>query len=292
MTRVTMGERERKRGIFLCDKLPLQDSLETKRGRGFSLPEVFQPARARCWAAEAPTESLDERQKRNSEPFRRHSWSFGINNCGIVDGKDLNRPSRKLSQDSRHGSSSHSIPEIIEECGSDDEFMDTEVDSDKSEENLRCRNCFQKDKTVLVVKSDKYAYCGKCRDMLRNKNKYGTMIPFLSVSKEIGGKINSFHELLSTSPPRRSRKTSLPDTVDLPRIEEPVTGEEGTDTKELQLIVEKEVHKLLNFGSSQKCAEGNGLFCNQKRRNSDNDLNLITVGLKNMFIHKNADLIQ
>lgn len=111
---------------------------------------------------------------------------------------------------------------------------------------------------------------------------------------------------LSTSPPRRCRKASVPElTTDLPCIEEPIAGEEGTDTKELQLIVEREVNKLLNFGTSTNVTTSNnkpskGLFCHhpatmhhQKRRNSDNDLDLITTGLiANVMIHNNINPIK
>uniref|UniRef100_A0A7M5V596 Uncharacterized protein n=1 Tax=Clytia hemisphaerica TaxID=252671 RepID=A0A7M5V596_9CNID len=295
MTKSGSGERERKRGVYY-DRFTNENKTEridfTKRDRVSSLPEVFQP-RVHYWPERYGDGETSDGKNQISELHRRHSWSSGTSYGGF-DFRDFNRPSRKLSQQSSgHGSSSHSIPEIIEECSGDDESIRPEPEF-KQTEYMRCRNCFQKDKTVLIVKTDKYPYCKKCRDLLRNKNKYGTMIPLMNTEvKKFGPVSGCGGDSASISPSRRSRKSSLPETIDLPCIEEPSTGEEGADTKELQLIVEREVNKLLNFGNANNHHKttNKGLFRHQKRRNSDNDLELITVGFKNMLMRKNTNYI-
>ena len=313
--------RERKRGVYGDRSTFTSLPVESKRDRGFSLPEVFQPFHSnqdRGINSRYVTTTTHTRSDLPTEPSRRHSWSSGTNYSFTLP---MLSNVRKISQDSSRLGSSHSIPEVIEECSTDDEVvkstttMDSGFDSSETsitsvvdtenteEEFLRCRNCFQKDRTVLVVKSDNYLYCKKCRDLLRNKNKYGNMIPF-SLQELRKASSTSPCDLLSlsTSPPRRCRKASVPElTTDLPCIEEPSAGEEGTDTKELQLIVEREVHKLLNFGTSAITTSSNkpskGLFCHhptnlQRRRNSDNDLDLITAGLTNVMIRKNINPIK
>lgn len=287
MTKMVHGEeRERKRGILCCDNIFLHKNklVASKKTRNLSLPEVSQPCHKLCRnETKADDQNVREKKRQNDDPLRRHSWSSGINACGL-DNTEMCRPRRKSSHDSRMGSSIASIPDIIEECSSDDEHASPGQDElGKKGNELRCRNCFQRDKTVLIVKTDKYPYCEKCRDLLRNKNKYGNMMPVTGV---VSRKTNSI-DCLSTPSPRRTRKTSLPESLDLPRIEEPLCGEEASDTIEMQLIVEKEVHNLIRFGSKRK----GGKPYKHRRGNSD-DLDLITVGFKNILIHNNTDFIQ
>ena len=317
-------DRERKRGVY-CDRMTVAPLPENKRDRGLSLPEVFQPFNTSQNIIQDGANNIryitNFRNEVSVEPSRRHSWSSGTNYSPHLEFRDICRPLpsiscvRKTSQDSSRLGSSHSISEIIEECSSDDEVVFDDSTSGNSkpsslavlpaediDEFVRCRNCFQKDRTVLVVKSDKYPYCKKCRDLLRNKNKYGNMIPFSLKELRKTLPVSSCDFMtLSTSPPRRCRKASVTElTTDLPCIEEPSAGEEGTDTKELQLIVEREVHKLLNFGSSSITTSNNkssnNLFCHhpatQRRKNCDNDLDLITAGLTSVMIHKNINLIK
>lgn len=316
-------DRERKRGIY-CDRSTFVIPA-TKRDRVFSLPEVFQPFNTHTQTVnncinKDPTNNRNILDNRNhvSEPSRRHSWSSP--GTSYSSQLDICRPpslsmscARKSSHDStRLGSSTHSITEIIEECSSDDEVLSeecTELPGTSSRESdfFRCRNCFQNDGTVLIVKSDKYPYCKKCRDLLRNKNKYGTMIPcgYQGLRKSTASPCGDLTPMtISTSPPRRcSRKASVGDVTDLPCIEEPSAGEEGTDTKELQLIVEREVHKLLNFGTTSSLSgttnkkTGKSLFCRPSLstntfRSSDNDMNLITAGLTSVMIHKNFNPVK
>ena len=318
--------RERKRGVY-CDRMTFTPfPVGNKRDRVFSLPEVLQPSYSQDRNANSRYNTITTRNTRSfdlpTEPSRRHSWSSGTNYNSTLP---MISSVRKISHDSSRLSSSHSIPEVIEECSTDDEVkstmnsMDSGFDSSETSlsssgtdnienEFLRCRNCFQKDRTVLIVKSDNYPYCKKCRDLLRNKNKYGNMIPF---SLEDLRKASSASPCdlapLSSSPPRRCRKASVPElTTDLPCIEEPSAGEEGTDTKELQLIVEREVNKLLNFGTSttnvttSKNKPTKGLFCHhptsmhERRKNSDNnELDLITADLlTSVLIHNNMNPIK
>ena len=160
--------------------------------------------------------------------------------------------------ESRRSSGASSIPEVIEECESDEEMDSAASNGNESIDYIRCINCSRSKSidSIDQLKLDSLQplqitnYCHNCRHLNHN--------PHLPAFYE--GRRSSWTagEKFCHSP-RNSRKSSLASsTSELPSIFEPSFDDEVDDTIELQLSVKQEVDKLLklnnnNNSSSRKC---------------------------------------
>lgn len=263
------ASRQRKCNVFFRNEKKFTENFpgdiehDRLRDRFFSsLTEVFQPQKNICWEESEITKP----QKKPTLPARRHSWSSGSGSrVNISDShRQHTNSNRKLSQESRK-SSTASIPEKIEECSSDDEHLEEESYQICKNTGLRCGNCFQIDSSVKAgtKQNDKNLYCKRCTDLFNSKHGNLHLVHYPVNIHDLRQNLN-----IETPHSRRMRKSSLPETNDLPSIVEPKYDEETNDTEEMQMIVEKEVNKLLNFNKGTN-------YHRNRRRNSDHDLKLL-----------------
>jgi len=154
------------------------------------------------------------------------------------------------SGESRRSSGASSIPEVIEECESDEEIDGTTSNGNESIDYIRCINCSRSNSIDSIdrLKLDSHQpqqitnYCHNCRHLNHN--------PHLPAFYE--GRRSSWTagEKYCYSP-RNSRKSSLASsTSELPSIFEPSFDDETDDTIELQLSVKQEVDKLLKLNNN------------------------------------------
>lgn len=227
-----------------CDEMDIRSPLVSRR-RFVSLPKTPSP--------------LSMRKSSLPESFEEHVTSSG---ALFIGGGDL--LSARLSPvvglkrrvdnlpgcDSRRSSGSSSIPEVIEECDSDEELNDDFADGDTIENDyLRCINCSRSKSTESIDKLKTGStpslinYCHKCRHLNHN--------PHLPAFYE--GRRSSWTAGVNyLNSPRSSRKSSLASSAsELPIISEPSFDEETNDTIELQLSVKQEVDKLLKMNNSK-----------------------------------------
>ena len=181
--------------------------------------------------------------------------------------------------DSRRSSGSSSIPEVIEECDSDEEIND-DFTEDSSIENdyLRCINCSRSQSTDSIDQlktgstPNLINYCYKCRHLNHN--------PHLPAFYE--GRRSSWTAGVNyLNSPRNSRKSSLASSAsELPIICEPSFDEETNDTIELQMSVKQEVDKLikLNNSKNQLSIKKSQLLLN---RENDNNKRIQTRDIHN-----------
>lgn len=202
--------------------------------------------RKTCSAEDLPTTTTAE---------RRNTWSQGGGHGHghpfeneIFFRKRLLTAAASGMMESRR-SRGNSVPDIIEECESDEE---TDNDSTTDYDYIRCINCSRSNSTnsLDTTSSDPHLpqiinFCYKCKHL---------KTPHLPAFHEerrsswtagdlaIGGGCYS---------PRWSRKSSLTDSCELlPMISEPSFDDDTNDTKELQLRVKEEVDKLTKFNTN------------------------------------------
>uniref|UniRef100_A0A7M5TY92 Uncharacterized protein n=1 Tax=Clytia hemisphaerica TaxID=252671 RepID=A0A7M5TY92_9CNID len=166
--------------------------------------------------------------------------------------------------DSRRSSGASSIPEVIEECESEDE-IDNEASNDSKDsiDYIRCINCSRSKSTDSIdkLKLDQpqqtiINYCYNCRHLMNN-----TQLPAFYEGRRSSWTAG---EKLFPSP-RNSRRSSLASSAsELPIISEPSFDEETNDTLELQLSVKQEVEKLLKRNNTK-----NSLVKQGKNNNTD-----------------------
>ena len=160
--------------------------------------------------------------------------------------------------DSRRSSGASSIPEVIEECESEDE-IDNEVSNDSKDsiDYIRCINCSRSKSTDSIdkLKLDQpqqtiINYCYHCRHLMNN-----TQLPAFYEGRRSSWTAG---EKLFPSP-RNSRRSSLASSAsELPIISEPSFDEETNDTLELQLSVKQEVDKLLKRNNTKNSLNNQG----------------------------------
>lgn len=172
---------------------------------------------------------------------RRHSWSVGTENArnrNIENNRTNLILQRKISGESRR-SSVASVPEVIEECSSDEEMSH---ESTEDYDYMHCLNCSRSSSTSSLENAETHniQYCYKCKHLYQAKSN------FASTYKE-GRRSSWGGESTQTSSPRRSRRSSLTDSTDLPIIAEPFADEETNDTADLKKLVELDINKLLKF---------------------------------------------
>lgn len=209
--------------------------------------------------------------------IRRHSWSFA------------SRPKEgalsvfsSSNQNSRR-SSATSIAEIIEECPSDDE---EDVDNSNND-YMQCINCSMnnsngpldnnnnnnnnknsknihtnkdknnRNKSEKENNSQMMSSCYRCRHLI---NKTLLLTPIFNDYRRSSLTLSSDGSACSS--PRRSRRSSLTDGIDLPVISEPSFDDDTNDTKELKMLVEQEVHKLLGFSRTPERRASEDSTCN------------------------------
>ena len=165
-----------------------------------------------------------------------------------------NLPFQSHGSDSRRSSGSSSIPEVIEECDSDEELNDDETEDSISNDYIRCINCSRSKSTDSIDQMKNTIpsiinYCYKCRHLNHN--------PHLPAFYE--GRRSSWTAGVNyLNSPRNSRKSSLASSAsELPIICEPSFDDETNDTIELQMSVKQEVDKLTKLNNSKNQTNNN-----------------------------------
>ena len=226
-----------------CDEIDIRSPLASRR-RFVSSPKTLSPLSIR-------KSSLPESFEEHVAPDALYIGGGELLSARLSPVVGLKRRVDNLPGcDSRRSSGSSSIPEVIEECDSDEELNDDFVDGDSiANDYIRCINCSRSKSTDSIDKLKTGStpslinYCHKCRHLNHN--------PHLPAFYE--GRRSSWTAGVNyLNSPRNSRKSSLASSAsELPIISEPSFDEETNDTIELQISVKQEVDKLLKLNNSK-----------------------------------------
>lgn len=204
-------------------------------------------ARNRCGVISFCKSSADKLRKTCSAEELPTGEGFAWGQQGHHFESELFFKKRLAGIESRR-SSGNSMPDLPEECESDAETDNESTGYDY----IRCINCSRSNSTnsLDISSSDPHLhlqiinYCYKCKHL---KNPH---LPAFYEGRRSSWTAGDVSGASSCYSPRRSRKSSLTDSCDLPSISEPLFDDEVNDTKELQLSVEQEVDKLTKFNAS------------------------------------------
>lgn len=171
---------------------------------------------------------------------RRHSWSPGTETDNDEHQFELKGSlilfQRRYSGDSRR-SSIASVPEVIEECSSSEEINQEPT---QKTDYMHCVNCSRTSSTDSLESSETHniQYCYNCKHLYQTKN------TFAATSKDV--RRSSWGGEISRVPsPRRSRRSSLTDSTDLPIITEPFVDEDIEGITSTQISIKQRSSGLL-----------------------------------------------
>ena len=151
-----------------------------------------------------------------------------------------------------HRSSTVSLPDVIEEDSSEEEFIDEQrINYDY----MRCVSCKNSNLSTSLdslgsdnSSSHEISYCYKCKHLFQGKIKSTLNVPQILNNDT---RRTPWAYLDPPYSPRASRKNSN-NGNELPMISEPSIDEETTDNEEIQKIVKNEVDKLIKFNTKNE----------------------------------------